>query len=181
MHIEEEHVAVVSSVRGHAARELKGLAVGRFAVGDVDDDGWKIARMQIDPRPHDLRGEVEGLAHRRAILRMRIEPDRKFSALCDDLAVAADLLEALLHPQRPLGQVADGDEILVDVVDRTDEGLNTIPIADDSDVEVVADTILFGTSEDEVLQETVDDIGQHTRLAWRRVPSLLGPAERILH
>src|SRR5690606_27784662 len=128
-----------------------------------------------------LRREVERLAHRRAVLRVGIEPDRKFDAPRHGLAITADLLEALLHPQRPLGEVTDGHEVLVDAVGRTDERLHAIAVADDAYVKVIAHAALLGAAQDEVLQEAVDDIGEYAGLAGCRIAALFGPAEGILH
>jgi len=141
-------------------------------------------RVLVDPVAHRLGRQVERLAHRRSVLGLRIEPDRRFDPRLRRAAVpVVHLLHPLLHALGAVGKVTDGDEPGAGVVllGRLDQAPDALPVADDADVEVVAHPFLLGAPQHQILQEVVHRIGQHAGPAGGGVAGLLRPAERLLH
>jgi hypothetical protein len=115
---------------------------------------------------------------------VRIEPDGKLDAPLSGIPVGiGHCLQALFHPLGALGKVADGDEAgLAHLVVRgLYERLHTLAVADDANMKIVPHAIFLGTPEDEILQQTINRVGQNAGFARGGIAFLLGTAERILH
>ena len=76
-----------------------GFAV---AVGDVNDDGGKARRMAGNPLRQEAVGVVEHVAHGRASLGQRVDPDRYFAGHFEHLTrrFVGDVLDPLIDSRR---------------------------------------------------------------------------------
>src|SRR5262245_16283782 len=106
--VEQEAAAVA----GREALEPIGrrlrIAVGRVAVGHVQDGWRKGGRMLRAPLIENLDRGVETRARRCLAVTARLEPDGKSHRLLHDIAIEpCDLLGASLDPERSFGEAGD--------------------------------------------------------------------------
>src|SRR5262249_45714207 len=148
--VEQQHVAVRGGQGSQVIGRLGRIAVGRLGVGDVDDDGRVAVRVDGEEALYGLLGLAQGSAHGSLTRGPRLEPDGEPELL------SAQPSRPVLHLAGPHfdaqgvgGDLADGDE--VPAGERTPEGgAYAAAIADQADVEEVADAVRPGALEDEV-------------------------------
>src|SRR5438046_10553082 len=101
MNVEEQHRTVFAADRPQFTRLGNKISIRCLAVGDVDDDRRKSARMLLTPRLGNLGRLLERGAHRSGPFRIWIEPDWKFDGLVHHSAGAIIRFPcSLFHPPR---------------------------------------------------------------------------------
>ncbi len=174
--VEQQHVAVRAGQLLQRLGSRQRIAVGGHAVGDVDDQRRIAGGEATEENLQVLLGQFERLAHGRSAGGLGLEPDGELERLFEDAAGAViDLARPLLDAQRIVGDGADGHQGLAGQVaaQRRDDAA---AVADDADVEVIADAVGLGALEDEILQQAIDGVGDALGLL------LVGlAAERLQH
>ena len=127
-------------------------------------------------------GGGQGCAHGRLALGGRLEPDRKFEFLLDEATGAVvHLARALLNPQGIVGDGADGHQAAAGQ-GAAEAGSGAAAVADDADVEVVADAFGLRTFQGQVLQQAIDDVRDALGLVLLLVaPERLQHRRRLVH
>src|SRR5258706_402628 len=176
--VEDQRRPVVAAQRAERLRLLDWIAVGRLAVGDVDDDRGEALGVLGDPALDEVRSHLEGGAHRRAARVLGLEPERELHRLLHQPAVAVvGLLDAVLDAERVVGQLADRHQVLAGHC-AVEGGLHhaVLAVPDHRHVEVVVDRIALGAADRQVVKQLVDDGRQLVGLA-----PIAAAAERIFH
>ena len=166
MEIEQEAGAVVGRKTFESIGNGLRIAVGRMAVGHVQDRGRIGGRVRIAPLLQDPDRRIESGAHRRLAVAARLEPDGKSHRLLHHIAVrSGDLLGAGLDPQGSFGEARDGVQCLA--VQRSLKAVASLlpAIGDHPHVKVVADAFGLGAAGNERVECLIEHIRQKGGLA----------------
>ncbi len=165
MQVEQQVRTVIGVELAQRVRHILGVAVGRFAVGYMQDRRRVGIWVRVAPLRHQPGRPGQRRPHRRAALVARLEPDREFGFLLDDAAGAViDRTHPLLDPQRGLSHRSDR------VHDARRQGTAEAArharaaVAEHADFEIIADSVGLRAVGDQGVEGLVQDVGDEFRL-----------------